>query len=179
MKSSKPIDDKYLDKIISAAYGNAGIFDRIKIYFDARKNQEIRKLFDEYKETADAVKSFSKAECPVEILETGKNKIRKNITVQKPAAALSIFKHPAAAFATAAIIMGITALLLFNKPKEEKTYSKADVVQAEQQVKQSLALVGKIFKKTQFKLTEDVFGRQVSPPIRKSFEIVNDLFKGG
>ena len=182
MNQLKHINEELLDRIVSVAYGDAGIVDRIKIYFEARKNPAIKKLLDEYKGTASAVHSIASEKFPAEIIESVTRKIKIEAVIKKQNVYDSIrnfLKKPAVTFTIAAIVLSLFALLLLQKPKEEKKYSKAQVESAEKQVKESLALVGKVFKKTQLKLADDVLGKHVSPPIKKSINLINDLFKGG
>jgi hypothetical protein len=53
------------------------------------------------------------------------------------------------------------------------------VLTAERQVKESLAIVGRVFNITEDQLQNQIIKKQVVPPLRQSILIVNDLFKGG
>ena len=44
---------------------------------------------------------------------------------------------------------------------------------------QSLAIVGRVFRKTENRLTEDILEKQVTPPFKKSFDTINNLLNGG
>jgi len=177
MKQQKIIDDKYLDKIISAAYGDSGIWDKIKIYRDAKRYPEVKKLLDEYRATSDEVKNFANVKCPDDLL----NKAEKEIfnSERKPANFSMVFRKPVFSSAALVIILVIAALLIFKQPNHENKYSKAEVLTAELQVKESLGLVGKIFKKTQNTISYDVLDKQVVPPIKKGMNVVNNLLNGG
>jgi hypothetical protein len=178
MKQQKIIDDKYLDKIISVAYGDAGIIDKLIVYRDSQKDPEVKKLLDEYRATADEVKSISNQKCPDDLVK----KIEKETTGirEDNAGKYSIvFRKPVFSTIALAIIIAFTALLIFRQPNPGQKYSKAEVLTAEMQVKQSLGLVGKIFKKTQNTISYDIFDKQVVPPIKRGMNVVNNLLNGG
>jgi len=48
-KSSYKIDEKLLDKIIAVAYSDAGLYDRMVVWINVRRDPEIKGLLDEYK----------------------------------------------------------------------------------------------------------------------------------
>ncbi len=181
MNQSKHISDDLHDRIIAVAYGDAGIIDKLKVFLNAAKNHEVKKLLAEYKETAAAVNSFKEEKCPVEIIDSVNKKIKPELNGRrKEILTLGKFiKKPAVVFSTAVIVLGIFAMVLFYKPENKPEYSQAQVELAEKQVKESLALVGEVFRKTQYKLADDVLGKQVSPPIKKGMNLINNLFKGG
>ncbi len=181
MNRLKHIKEDLHDRIVTVAYGDAGIIDKLKVYFNAAKNPDVKKLLAEYKETAKAVSSFKEGNCPDGIIDSVNKKIKSELnSSRKDMLPLSTFlKKPVVVFSTAVIVLGISALLIFNKPENKPEYSKTQVELAEKQVKESFALVGEVFKKTQYKLAEDVLGKQVSPPIKKGINLINNLFKGG
>ena len=176
MKRQKVIDDRYLDKIVSVAYGDAGILDKLIVYRDAKKNPQVKKLLDEYKATAVEVKDIASKKCPDKLIENTEAQIRKEKT---PVKYSIVFQKPVYSSAALAIIIAIAALLIFRQPNQGQKYSKAEVLTAEMQVKQSLGLVGKIFKKTQNTISYDVLDKQVAPPIKKGMNVVNNLLNGG
>lgn len=181
MNQLKHIKEDLHDRIVAVAYGDAGIIDKLKVYFNAAKNPEVKKLLTEYKETAEAVNILKSEQCPDEIIDSVNKKIKLELNSSRNNIfQLSNFiKKPVVVFSTAVIVLGIFAVLLFNKPENKAKYSKAQVELAEKQVKESLALVGEVFRKTQYKLADDVLGKQVSPPIKKGMNLINNLFKGG
>ena len=178
MKQQKIIDDKYLDKIISVAYGDAGMFDKLLVYSDSQKYPEVKKLLDEYSATADEVNSFANQKCPDDLVKKiGKETIDRR--KDKTGKYSIVFRSPIFSSAALVFIIAIAALLIFRQPNPEQKFSKAEVLTAEMQVKQSLGLVGKIFKKTQNTISYDVLDKQVVPPIKKGMNAVNNLLNGG
>lgn len=69
MKYQFEINEKLLNRIISVAYGDANIVDKIKINVLALRNPEIKRLLAEYKITARSIGNLEKEDCPDEILE--------------------------------------------------------------------------------------------------------------
>ncbi len=179
MKQSNQIDEKIIDKIISVAYGSAGIVDRIKVYFYSLRNPEIKKLLNEYKQTADAIHSYRDIKCPENIINSSLQKISKENKQRKLLIFELLLRKPIITVASVIVIAAFIAIFITRKPQVERTYSKAEVEIAEKQVKQSLALVGKIFRSTGNTLSQDIIEKQVVPPFHKSLETVNYLFKGG
>ncbi len=178
MKQQKIIDGKYLDKIISVAYNDAGILDKINIYLDARKYPEVKKLLDEYRTTAKEIKSFTGEKCPDDLISKLDKEI-PGIGKNKPFEYLIAFRKPVFSTTALVIIITIAALLILKQPNREPKYSTAEVLTAELQVKQSLGLIGKIFKKTQNTISYDVLDKQVALPIKKGMNAVNNLLNGG
>jgi len=181
MKRSNIIDEKLLNSIISTAYGDANIVERLKVYFYYIKDPRIKELFNEYKQTAGAVHSYKKLDCPDKILQLTYAKIYGEEIRRRNKARFIRFASARPVIVTTAslIIIALVGLFMLNRQHEENQYSKADVLKAETQVKQSLAIVGRVFRKTENKLTEDVLEKHVTPPIKKSYDTINNLLNGG
>lgn len=171
-KKLSNIDEKTFDMIIAAAYKDAGLRDRIKVYFLVNKNPEAKRLYNEYRSTSDKVKRIPLDECPESITESLNIKTeRKN----KP-----LILKPAYIFAIAVIIVStIVAILLNQNNGKEPVYTKAEIEQAEQQVKTSLAIVNRVFKKTEDLIEKDILPKRVARPLNKSLSIINEVLIGG
>lgn len=178
------IDEKTTDKIIRTAYGDAGFFEKILVQLKAKSNPDVKRLLNEYKSTAYSIKSIEPYECPDYLLE--KISKEKNITkLTEESFWLNVFGFAAhrPMFSTAAGAVLIVSLLtlFFMSTQENKyeQYTQEEVEFAEQQVKTSLKIVGKVFKKTQIKLEDEIIDKQVREPFNQSFKIINNLFIGG
>jgi hypothetical protein len=170
-KKLNHIDEEILDKIIAAAYEDASLTDRIRIYFLAKKNPEINKLLYEYRETAGNVKKIPLEECP--------DSVTKSLEI-KTGEVKSFISKPAYAFAITLLVISTLVFVLLNQNKEkEQVYSKAEVEHAEQQVKTSLAILNKVFKKTEDLIREDILPKRVGKPVHKSLSIINEVLIGG
>ncbi len=181
MKRSNLINEKLIASIICVAYGDAGIAEKIKVYFYSLINPRVKELLEEYRETAGAVHSYKKVECPAVVIQTVRNKIYKyeKAARRKNSFTGVLFARPLVTTASAFVIIAVISFFVLKKQPAEKQYSKAEVIKAEEQVKQSLAIVGKVFKRTENRLTEDVLEKQVAPPFKKSFDTINNLLNGG
>jgi len=170
MKTIENISEEYLDKIISVAYGDAGFIDKLKIYFQSKRNPEIKKILNEYRETARQVHSISQEEF--------KGKV--------PASKLEIsgwllnyfymfFRRPILSTAMALMITaGVTGYFIINSNNNSTDdYTKAELVLAERQAKESFAIVASIMNKTEDKLKNNVFEEKINKPINKTLKIVN------
>jgi hypothetical protein len=170
------------EKIISAAYGSADLFDKIKICIDSLFNSEVRAVYKEYKETAAAVKSLPKVECPDEVILKVHKSIEqlKSITAKHSITERLFSGKPAfASLAALAAVIGIIGFLIFRSPVIEQTYSQQEIETAEKQLRYSFERIGLVFKKTRSVIEEEVLPKQVGQPILKSINKLNDLLLGG
>jgi hypothetical protein len=173
MQDKKPnsINEEILDKIIAVAYKDASLNDRISIYFLAKKNPEIKSILSEYRETAGNVKKVPLEECPdsvVNSLEIKTEKEKKSFIIK-----------PSYVFAIVILFVSALVFVLTNQNKEKPVYSQTEVEQAEIQVKTSLAILNKVFKKTENLIEDDILPKRVGKPIQKSFSIINEVLIGG
>lgn len=170
MKTIDGMNEEYLDKIISVAYGDANFVDEIRIYLDARKNPEVKKLLDEYRETARGVSSISQEEYSgkIPIGRPGMNNLLLqyfNIFIRKPAlsAAMALM-----------ITAGVTGYFIIeHNDNYINGYSKSEVVTAEQQARESFAIVASIMNKTRKRIEKNVFTEKINKPIKESLTVVN------
>jgi len=170
MKTTYKINEEYLEKIISVAYGDASFIDEIKIYLDSKKNPEVKKILDEYRETAKELKFFSLEE------------YRGKIPVNKPEvnswllAYLNIFiRKPVLAAAMAFMITAAIAgyYIVDHNDNYLNGYSKAEIVTAERQARESFTIVASIMNETKQKIENNVFRNKINKPIKESLTIVN------
>lgn len=174
------IDEQLHDKIINAAYGDAGIFDKIKIYFLAKKYTEVKSLFNEYRATSKAVHSIEKEFMPDELLEkikpqTGVKEFQKNSFFFD--FYTFIFTRPvSSAIAAAALIILIITSVFIKGPDITNQYSKEEIALANKQTKQALAIIGKVFSNTENTLKNDILAKRVGQPINEGLGMINNLF---
>lgn len=174
------LTDKMLNRIISTAYGDASIIDKIKIFYAASRSKEVRDLLNSYKKTAAEVKQLGEKICPDELLESITH---KNIPIAKYKNPFTsdflaiIFTRPIISAATTIVLIAaiITALII-NKPVKYN-YTQAEIINAEKQAEHAFTIVNKIFKETHLTLQKEILNERVAKPISKSIGIVNNLFK--
>ncbi len=182
MKKQFKIDDEYINKIISVAYGDGNLFDKIDVYIKAFSNKSVKNILTEYKTTSKAVKMLSQ--------DFKSNDLSKNIGHEihyKNSSSVTLFallykifiSKPLYTAAGVIVVLGVSSLFLLHKPEVKPAYTKEQVAAAELQVKQSFALVGKILDKTQYKITNEIIGKDVVKPIHKGTAAINNLFNGG
>ena len=178
MKKSKHIEDKYLDKIIRVAYGEGNIFERFSVYYRSGKNPEIKKIFEEYRETAMALEDMKNENCPDELVKKTESNIFGNARISLRIPAI-IFSRPVLSTAAAAAAVILFSLIVLETQKPQPQYSGTQVKQAEVQVKETLAIIDRVFQNTRRTIEDDVLKKKVTPPIREGVNVVNNLFKGG
>ena len=82
-KKSYKVSDEVLDKIIAAAYGKASVFEKIRIKRMIEKDAELKKIFDEYKSTAELVHQIELEEFEKEILIKESDQREKNSIIEE------------------------------------------------------------------------------------------------
>jgi hypothetical protein len=182
MKRSNHINDEFIDKIISVAYGDAGFFDKIKVRKAAERDPEVRKLLEEYRETAGALGLMKLEKCPDEVVASARRKTGVDVSrVSFWGRFLGALTYrPVVPLAAAVLVAALFFSIFFiDRPGVDQHYTHAQVLTAERQVKESLAIVGRVFNITEDQLQNQIIKKQVVPPLRQSILIVNDLFKGG
>ena len=171
-KKLNNIDEEILNKIIGVAYKDASLIDRIRTYFLAKKNPDVQRLLNEYRETAGNVRKVPLEECP--------DSVTKSLGIKKVKEKKSFIIKPAYAFAIVVLFVSALVFVLLNQNKEkEPIYTKAEVAQAEMQVKTSLAILNEVFKKTENLIEDDILPKRVGEPVQKSFSIINQVLIGG
>lgn len=164
------MDENLINRIISAAYGDCSIWEKFRIKRIRKKNPEAERIYNSYHRAAVKVHSLKEIKCPDQVLKKAEAEI-------KPLNLTAGFLKPAAAFAII-IIAAITAIItIVNKP--EPRYTAAEVRTAEIQAKESLAFVGRLLNKTTTAVSNEILPEKVSKPVKKGFNIINNLLIGG
>ncbi len=180
-KKSFELNEAMHNKIISVAYGDAGLLDRRKIMQAAAENEEVRNLLDEYKKTAREVKKIDLEEFPQELLKTIESKtisLKKNTNTFFYDLYSVILSRPGySAAVTIVLVAAMVISLIINKPVQYN-YSAAEINVADKQAKYAFEIVGKIFNETNITLQKEVLGKAVAKPLNESIGVVNKLIKG-
>lgn len=176
------MDEKLVNRIICVAYGEASLWERLKIYKLAKQNQKVDSLLKEHSRIAQQAHCVKIDSCPNEVL----NNI-KQITQSKQIKERSlffdlysfVFSRPAIAGAIFSLfIVALISTLLFKRPEIHQQYSKQEIEVADKQVKHSLALISGVFKKTSLTVENDILTDRVSKPIKESINFVNEFIQG-
>ncbi len=175
------MNKKLLNRIISVAYGDASFIEKLKIYRLASKNSEIKLILNNYKKTANATHNIGLEECPSKIIDVVQ-KQNKNQSFDKNSLLFDlysfVFGKPLVSMAIFSIIfLALVSTLIFKRPEIHQQYSKQEIELADQQVKQSLALIAGVFNKTKLTVKNDVLTDRVSRPIKESFNLVNEFLE--
>lgn len=180
MKDKKffEISAELMDRIISAAYSDAGFFEKLKIHKLAEEQPEVRELLDEYRNTAKSVHSIKPDECP----ETVVNSIKAVPKIEnKPSSFLFdiytvVFSRLAVSAIAVVILAAIVVISVSIDNGSYNGYTRAEIEQANLQTRQALALVSNIFSKTGNSLKNNILRNKVSKPINNGMSTVNNLF---
>ena len=176
------MDEKLLNRIISVAYGDASFLEKIKIYSLASKNDEVKRVLNNYKQTAGSVNNISIEKCPESVLKDVKDQTTLNQNKENSLLfdlySLLFGRPKYSAAVLSVVVVALISSLFINRPEIHQQYSKQEVELADQQVKQSLALIAGVFNKTKSTVTDDVLTDRVSRPIKQSFNMVNEFLIG-
>ena len=182
MNTQIEISEDLLNRIISVAYGDAGLLDKIKIYLLASKHVEVKKILNEYKITSKAVDKIEIDKCPEDIVERVKNSngiVKDSLLVSFLNFINQLLHKPVFTVAILLIIISSVVSLLILNQKNETQIPNKHVALAEKQVKQSIVFVNRIFERTAGRVENDIIKQQVVKPVNEGITTVNNLFKGG
>src|SRR4030043_1996476 len=150
MKNKKlcNIDEDMINKIISVAYNDAKLFDKIFIYRLAKHDERVKNLLNSYKSTASEVHKINEKKLPLEVLRLIRSKNTPSVEIKNTffADLLTIaFARPiASALAAVILITALAVAIVQNRPVKYQ-YSQAELKLGDQKARQALAIVGKIF----------------------------------
>ena len=182
MINSVNIKQKLIDKIISVAYGDASITERIIVNWKASRNDEVRKILEEYKTTANSVHSMGRENLPEYVIDS----VRRRIEFENESENLiskiyfALFAKPIFSAAVVSIfVLAIMSMFLFRQPVTIHKYSKAEIELAQRQLGESIAIVNKVFNKAEQKLDKEIINDRVSKQLNKGLNLVNEYLIGG
>ncbi len=177
------INEKLLNKIITTAYGDGSIADKISIYAKVITNGEIRKVFFEYRKTKRTIHTMKHFEMDPSFDLKLSEKLTKSKGSHIPLFAelylLFIEKPYVPSTAILLITAAIVGNLLFKSPVQQITYkerfTKAEITEANAQAKFALALVGDVLVQTKKEVAAEIMIKQVAEPINEGLIIINNL----
>ena len=180
-KSSNKMDEKLIDKIITVAYGDAVLYDRMVVWINAKRDPEIYKLLNEYKLTDNSVHQLKETEMPSSLLSSFREKIGKKSEREYAGSFIYSFasKPLLSASVTGLIIIAIVSVLLLNQPQQKRSYTKAEIELAQKQLEESIAIVNKVFLKAENQFDKEVLPKHVSKQLNKGFYLINEILIGG
>jgi hypothetical protein len=184
-KESINLDQKLIDKIIKVAYGDAGIVDRIYVNFKSSSDQKILGLLKEYKHTVNAVHTLKQKNAPDHIIETVKNYVmgkdqRESLSSRFSRAFFILFgKRAIPVTALGIVLILIVSFFVFREPAPSHKYSKAEIMLAEKQFRQSIAIIGDVFQKAEKNFSHEVLDKQINKNLNRGYSLVNNILTGG
>ena len=174
------IKEELHNKIVTVAYGDAGLVDIIKIYFLTLIYPNVKALLNEYKLTYKSVRSIEKEFMPEILLEKVKSKTNtkkiKNDSFFFDFYTFIYARPLVSAAAVTLLVVGLIASALIKKPDYSITYSKEEIALANKQTRQAFAIVSGVLTKTENTLKNEILAKRVGHPIQKGLNIVNELF---
>jgi hypothetical protein len=177
------MNEKTADKIISVAYGDASLIDRISVGILIMQDKEALELYKEYKRTAAEVHDTASEEFPDSSLdkvysETGvKKERRRGISFD----VFSVFiSRPLIASASVVLLAGLLVVTMFIKTREpEAVYSQKEIELAEAQTSQVFKVINDAFENAGRIVKENILKENVAKPMNESVEKISNIISKG
>lgn len=194
MKSSE-MDENLINKIISAAYKDAPIWQRLFIMWKAERDPKVKALYLEYKHTAGMLHGYMEEKCPDSLADRA-----EELTIHranKPHSFLQdlygvLFSKPVWSAAMLSVIISVITVSIYLRQIEQPRhyrvkeitqekeqagpYTQKEIAMANEQASAALQMVGRILSSTKSTVMNEVIPEKVSKPVNKSLSIVRNLF---
>lgn len=181
--SAGEIKEEILQEIISVAYNDASFFQKRGVERLTAEYPEVKKILEEYRQTAKSVRSLDVDNCPEEIVQivqirTGNDKKQSQSFFFDLYS--FIFSKPIVSFSATAVILAVLVVSIFiEREPVEPRFTEAEIELANKQAKETLVLVSNIFNKTKNSIKSEIITKHVVEPINKGVDQINDLFSEG
>ncbi len=178
---SSHIPENLYNKIVSVAYGDGSLWDKLKIFYLVTTNLAARKVFFEFRNTAKAVHDIEEDVLPAEILKKVEQKTTglKDLENSFVTDLFSLLTaRPMISTVTAAVVVITITITMFIGKNNNVTYSVDEIRKADKDARYALSVVNKIFAQSSITIKEDVLKNQVSQPINNGINFLNNLLKG-
>jgi hypothetical protein len=171
------MNEELLNKIISVAYSDAGIKDRILVYRLSKKDKEVKAVLDEYRKTANAVHSIQEEKCPENLVKKAGLPEKENERSFFFDLFSLVLSNPVKTFAvTVTVIIIAISTLLLRKPEEaQRVYTKQEIERANAQARTTLAMVGSILNQSKRTVIKEILPEKVSKPLNDGLNYVKDF----
>lgn len=177
------MNEKLKERIIAAAYGDAGMLENIRIFWVRKHDAEARAIWSEYRATADKIHKMELDEYPEQSFARVKGIIDNNRKTKRNAAHWFPIQFSGQVAVMGAGLLMAVFLIIFVLRKEPKPtyegYSQQQVEEADKQTREALAIVSRVIKVSRNTLENDVLETKIGLPIHESMQTVNQLFKEG
>jgi hypothetical protein len=170
------------ETIITVAYGDCSIVDRIRIWWLSTRDQQVRDLLHEYSVTARSVHQIREHELPTEALHAVHTRIgRQNSARKERSFALFGLRPRLAMIVTVIAILGlgIFAAVTFLREESAPKYTQAELERTKEQVRESLAIVARVLRKTERDVDKEILTEKVSVPLNRGLLVVREYVTGG
>lgn len=178
MKRSE-MDEKLLNRIISAAYKDAPLRERFFIKWMAARDPEVKRLYQEYKTTAHQVHRLEEEACPESVISRVE-KLTLHEENKKHSFLLDIygavFTKPLWSAAMVLVIVSAVSLSIFLRQNEQpRPYTQKEIALANQQASETLKMVGSILNETKSTVIKEILPEKVSKPLNEGLSAVGNL----
>jgi len=177
------MNEKTTDKIISAAYGDGSIFDRISVGILIMKDKEALELYREYKRTAGEVhntplEEFSDSSLDKVYAETGvKKENKQGISFD----IFSVFAaRPIMASVSMVVLAGLLVVTMFIKTREpEAVYTQREIETAQLQTAEVFKVINDAFENAGDLVKENILKEKIALPMNQSADKISNIISKG
>jgi hypothetical protein len=182
---SNKINRKIEDKIINAAYGNAGLFDQLYVKWKVLTTPDLKKLFDEHRKISIVVSNLHQQDFPDRITDLV---IRKTIGKKEKVSTTKLISGFVSGFLNnrlipasviGLILIILLSLFIFKEPVPSEKYSGTQIKLAQIQLEQALTIVGKAFNKAESSFTNEILDKQINKKFNRGYYLINNILIGG
>lgn len=178
MKSSE-MDENLINRIISAAYKDSSVWQRLLIMWKAERDPKVKELYLEYKRTAGMLHRYKEEPCPESLIRRA-----EELTIHEENRSHSflldlyeaLFSKPVWSAAMLAVIVSVISVSIYLRQNEQpRPYSQKEIAAANEQASMVLKMVGNILSRTKSTVMNEILPEKVSRPINKSLTVVKNL----
>jgi hypothetical protein len=173
------------ERIVNAAYGDAGVIERFKVYRHRRSCEPCNKLYHGYRRTAQSFKEVKSLSCPPGVTVKAEEKIglkkKQKASVTDRLLDL-VFSRPAVALSGTAVVVLLAFIVtfrifLFTPAPPPHQFSEREIDEARQQIERTFALVVPVVQNAQKNVQDDIIMSRIVPPLQSGVQKTNQLFR--
>lgn len=173
--ADRPLPEELAARVAAVAYGDATPADRIRVLRAARRDPAVRRLLQEHRRIARAVRDIPPHQAPPAVAKRVRQEIPDRLEDRvPPRRSPYVWSAVAVSAAACAILLGLMSLR--PAPAPEPQYTRAEIEEARLQIEAAFALINRGVSKAGSAVHHDVLAPVVARPIRSGSAVLYELF---
>ena len=168
--------------ILQHAFGELSVLKQRKAKSHLKTCTSCQQLYAQFHSLARAMKGIKTVKCPDAVVDKTLAQIAWTMKKRSPVQIFFDFITAPRVLRPAVLTLGVLCMFLIfrNIPRNDTTYSQAEILQAKEDVETALGFFGRVMDQTQQTLEEQVIPSRVIKPIQNSITIaVQSITNGG